>query len=91
MIVHLLAQDPYHVSLTFSAVDGGGKVADAIGESFDSILMTASRGIDPDLNLEDWKREAKAVDYRLLVSSGWGGRRQIHGAYFQLQRRGQRV
>ncbi|WP_406831692.1 Swt1 family HEPN domain-containing protein [Pedococcus sp. KACC 23699] len=72
LLMHLVANDPWHIGFTFSAADPGMEIADAIGRAFDSVL-TLSRPApfdDSALN-EDWGARARAVDHRILHNTGW--------------------
>lgn len=73
LLVHLLCDDPHHVAFTFSGSDDPTKVADAIGEAFDAVLMNSRVGAFgwEAADLEAWRRGARDVDYRLLTGSAW--------------------
>jgi len=74
MLVHLVANHPNHVSFTFSAVDDGTAVADAIGVAFDAVLHSSRHGhqvgwVD---EYEAWQRRARQIDFRILSGNLWG-------------------
>lgn len=78
LIVHMLADHPSHVEVTFSAVDDSTRVADAIGGVLQAVLHTSRprRVNQDDLALaaqEDasWRARTKRVDYRVLTGTGW--------------------
>lgn len=72
-LVHVLSNDPGQVELTFSAVDGGAVIADAIGYAFDALLFSIKRRPFPetDEEWEAWRRRTSTIDYRVLVDSSW--------------------
>jgi hypothetical protein len=77
LIVHMLADGPQQIGFTFSAVDDGAQIADAIGKIFDAILMTSdyrslSSGLTAALQEDDaWRARARQIDYRVLTRTGW--------------------
>lgn len=77
LIVHMLTDDPSQVEFTFSAVDDGDAVADAIGNVFEAVLMNSEHrdftgGMNASLDANDrWQARARTVDYRVLAASGW--------------------
>jgi len=77
LIVHMLANNPSHIEFTFSAVDDGARIADAIGQAFEAVLSSSDYrrfGPDLDTSLDDsarWQRRARQIDYRVLSATGW--------------------
>jgi hypothetical protein len=78
LIVHLLVE-PWEARFTFSGVDDGSLVADAIGRSFDSVLFASRYGsrsaiLDEldDTKAELWRQRAQGIDFRILSGSKWG-------------------
>lgn len=72
LLIHMLV-GPGYVAFTFPAVDDGARVADAIGESFDAVLMNARR---PQRETSDAERNEIAMrdirlDPRIQIGSGW--------------------
>jgi hypothetical protein len=70
LAVHMLADDPYHVSFTFSARDLSIDVAEAIGSAFDAVLMVSRHG-RPDEEWGRWQQRARTIDFRLLSGTAW--------------------
>lgn len=70
-VVHMLADSPTAVRFTFSAVDDGSILADAIGAAFDAVLMTARRVDFESFSQDRWSRRANAVHYRVMHGAGW--------------------
>lgn len=71
LLVHLLADSPWHVGFTFSAADDPQAISDAIGRVFDAVLLVSRRGNIDDEQEDRWRRRAHGVDYRVLSGSGW--------------------
>ena len=71
LLVHLRADDPWHIGFTFSGADDSAAVADAIGEAFDAVLMVARRAGYEEVDQDRWRRRARALDYRVLTATGW--------------------
>lgn len=68
LLVHLLMMNCSHVEATFSAVDDGGQVADAIGRVFDAVLTVhqpAERVSDD--RWEKWPGATEDLDPRVHV------------------------
>ncbi|ACU77824.1 conserved hypothetical protein [Catenulispora acidiphila DSM 44928] len=72
-LVHLVSDDPGSVHFTFSAVDGGTPIAEAIGRAFDAVLMSCrvGRQVESDEDFERWQRQAREIDYRVVSGSHW--------------------
>jgi hypothetical protein len=73
-LVHMLVDGPWSIDFTFAAVDDDTAVANSIGSLFD-MLLSNSRRTDDVMGREEtkaWTERAAQLDYRLLVSSGWG-------------------
>ncbi|MEU5943124.1 hypothetical protein ABZ807_29070 [Micromonospora sp. NPDC047548] len=71
LLIHLLAEDPSHVSFTFSAADDPDAISDAIGDAFDAVLRVSQPGKAEDQYLERWHERTRDTDYRVLSGSGW--------------------
>ena len=69
LLVHTMLDGPHHVAFTFSGADDGAEVADAIGNVFDAVLLSASYG--PPLDDEAALQDLHDVDFRLLIGSRW--------------------
>lgn len=72
LIVHMLAESPWHVSFTFSALDDGVAVADAFGRIFEAVLTNSRPGFIDEAEFDEWREQAGASpDFRLLHETGW--------------------
>ena len=71
LLVHLLADDPWSIGLTFSAADSSEAISDAIGAAFDAVLMTSRETTPDDVGVGPWSQGWGAVDFRLKHRSGW--------------------
>lgn len=73
LLVHVLADDPHQVELTFAAVDEPHEVGDAIGDAFDAVLANSSRRSLPgwDDPTVEALRLPRPDDARVLVGSPW--------------------
>jgi len=73
LLVYLLCHNLHHVTFVFSGADDEGRVADAIGEAFDAVLLNANVfevSLD-DGPLEAWRDRVRWVDYRVKTDSAW--------------------
>jgi len=70
LLVHMTADDPWHVGFTFAAVDDASGTADAVGRAFDAVLM-ASRHDRGAADWERWRARADGLDFRVMSGSGW--------------------
>ena len=71
LAVHLVADDPSHVSLTFAAADHDRAVADAIGAALEAVLAVSRHGLIEDSEEQRWQRRAARTDYRVVCSASW--------------------
>lgn len=71
LIVHLLADHPWHVGFTFAAVDDDRAVSDAIGIAFDTVLQLCQPRFLSDEQVRRWSERATNVDYRVHAGSRW--------------------
>lgn len=78
LIVHMLADNPFSVEFTFSAVDPGTKIADAIGHLFEAVLHNSEPWSPDEIRQAttsratgEWQARAARIDYRVLSGSGW--------------------
>lgn len=71
LVVHLVADDPWHIGFTFSGADSASDIADAIGEAFDAVLMNSHQYGGTGVYPEDWARQARRPDYRVVIATGW--------------------
>ncbi|MFF5028579.1 hypothetical protein ACFY2J_30800 [Streptomyces collinus] len=71
LLIHMLV-DYGSVTFTFPAVDDGARVADAIGESFDAVLLSLrSRNELSDLDVSETPLRDIRLDPRIQIASGW--------------------
>lgn len=70
-LMHALVDGPWSLTCTFAAVEGGESISHAIGTAFDC-LITNARRVNEMIDGAEWNRRAQGLDYRVLVSSGWG-------------------
>lgn len=72
LLIHMLV-DYGSVTFTFPAVDDGKRVADAIGESFDAVLLNAHRlrGESSLAELNEIAMRDIRLDPRIQIGSGW--------------------
>lgn len=71
LVVHLVADDPSHISLTFAAADDDQAIADAIGDSLETFLSVSRHGYLEDGDERRWTRRATGADYRVIHATGW--------------------
>jgi hypothetical protein len=71
LLVHLRADNPWHVGFTFSGADDAEAVSDAIGTAFDTVLDSSSPRFIDDAAQDRWHERAKLLDYRVHTKSGW--------------------
>ena len=69
--VHLVADDPSHVSLKFAAADDDQAIADAIGEALETFLSVSRHGYLDEGEERRWRRRALRTDYRVIHATGW--------------------
>lgn len=73
-IVYLCTDSPQSVDISFAAVDDPKRVADSIGDCFDSVLNASRIGWRGDRSLgavEKWRERARNLDPRVQVSTAW--------------------
>jgi hypothetical protein len=73
-IVYLCTDSPHSVDISFAAVDDPKRVADSIGDSFDSVLNAGRLGWRGDRSedaIEKWRERARKLDPRIQVSTAW--------------------
>jgi hypothetical protein len=70
-LLHMLADDPWHVGFTFAAVDGGEGTADAIGQAFDAVLMVSRQTNLDRVDWDRWRGRATGLDFRVMTGTGW--------------------
>lgn len=71
LAVHLVADDPSLISLTFAAADDDQAIADAIGDALETILTVSSHGYPEEGEERRWQRRALTTDYRVIYATGW--------------------
>lgn len=71
LLLHLLADDPGHVSFTFSAVDDPHTISDAIGRTLDAVLELSRPGMLDVEARKRWRHHVRDVDYRVISGRGW--------------------
>jgi hypothetical protein len=71
LVVHLVADDPSHISLTFAAADDDQAVADAIGDALDTFLSVSRHSYLEEDEERRWRRRALSADYRVIHATGW--------------------
>ena len=71
LVLHLVADDPSHVSLTFAAADDDQAIADAIGEALETFLSVSRHGYLDEDEERRWRRRALRTDYRVIHATGW--------------------
>jgi len=73
-IVYLCADSPGSVDISFAAVDDSNRIADSIGDCFDSVLNASRRGLrggrSDDAYIK-WEERARNLDPRVQVSTAW--------------------
>jgi hypothetical protein len=73
-IVYLCTESPSAVDISFAAVDDPDRIADSIGNCFDSVLNASRVGWQADTSedgFEKWAERAKKLDPRVQVSTAW--------------------
>ncbi|SMO84612.1 hypothetical protein SAMN06273567_105234 [Geodermatophilus aquaeductus] len=71
LLVHLLADNPWHVGFTFTAVDDAQAVSDAVGAAFDAVLLCSGVGLRDDDQWTRWRHRASDLDYRVAAAGPW--------------------
>ena len=72
LLVHMLSDDCWSVGFTFSAVDDGDTIADAIGSVFEAVLTVSRRGYPTEDQEQVLRRRVHdSPDFRLLSGSRW--------------------
>ena len=71
LVLHLIADNPSSISLTFPAVDDDHAVADAIGAALETLLSVSRPGRLEDSEELRWRRRALGADYRVVYGTGW--------------------
>jgi hypothetical protein len=71
LALHLVADDPSHISLTFAAADDDQAVADAIGAALETFLSVSRHGYLEEDKQRRWRRRALTTDYRVIHATGW--------------------
>lgn len=70
LVIHVEANSPHSLSFTFADVDDHQEIADAIGNTFDSLLTSHSRS-SVESSPYEWQRRARELNYRIAAGSGW--------------------
>ena len=71
LVVHLVADDPSLISLTFAAADDDQAIADAIGDALETFLTVSRSGRLEEAEEQRWQRRARRTDYRIIYATGW--------------------
>jgi hypothetical protein len=71
MLVHLRADSPWRVGLTFSAVDNASALSDAIGKALDVVLDVSATGFMDEAAQLHWTRRAANLDNRIHIKTCW--------------------
>lgn len=71
LVLHLVADDPSNISLTFAAADDDQAVADAIGDAVETFLSESRYGRLEEDEERRWRRRARSTDYRVIHATGW--------------------
>jgi hypothetical protein len=71
LVLHLVADDPSQISLTFAAADEDQAVADAIGDAIETFLAESGHGYLEEDEERRWRRRALSTDYRVIHATGW--------------------
>ena len=71
LAVHLVADDPTQISLTFAAADDDQAIADAIGDALETLLTVSRYGRPEEGEELQWQRRAIGADYRIINATGW--------------------
>lgn len=71
LAVHLVAEDPSNLSLTFAAADNDLAVADAIASTIETVLSISRPGYLDEDQQPQWQRRALQADYRVIHATGW--------------------
>jgi hypothetical protein len=69
-LVHILCDDPYHISFVFSAADDPQSIAEAIAVAFDIILFSTGSHINP-VHYSRFQRQARELDWRVKSGTVW--------------------
>lgn len=69
LVIHVEANSPHSLSLTFADVDDHDEISDAIGNAFDAILTSHGRGEEQADS--EWERAARELNYRIVSGSAW--------------------
>jgi hypothetical protein len=70
-VLHLVADDPSHVSVTFAAADDDQAVADAIGDALETFFSVSRHGYLEEDKQRRWRRRALSTDYRVIHATCW--------------------
>lgn len=68
LLLYVTHDSEWHVSISFAAVDGAKKVADAIGAAFDTLLMASERHVS-EATRERWIIDSMGLDPRVQVGT----------------------
>lgn len=71
LVLHLVADDPSQISLTFAAAEDDQAVADAIGDALETFLSVSRHGYLEEDEERRWRRRALSADYRVIHATGW--------------------
>jgi len=71
LVVHLAADDPSQITLTFAAADDDQAIADAIGDALEALLTVSRYGRLEESEEQRWQRRALRTDYRIIHATGW--------------------
>lgn len=71
LVLHLVADDPSHVSVTFAAADDDQAVADAIGDALETFFSVSRHGYLEEDKQRRWRQRALSTDYRVLHATCW--------------------
>lgn len=69
LVIHIEANSPHSMSFTFADVDDHDEISDAIGNTFDALLLSHGRGDEP--SYPEWQRAARELNYRITAGSAW--------------------
>jgi hypothetical protein len=71
LVLHLVADGPSHISLTFAAADDDQAIADAIEDALDTFFSVSRHGYLEEDEERRWRRRALRTDYRVIHATGW--------------------
>jgi hypothetical protein len=71
LVLHLVADDPSLIGLTFAAADDDQAIADAIGDALETFFSVSRYGYLEEDEERRWRRRALSTDYRVIHATGW--------------------